>query len=56
MSARYSSDVVTRAIVGHATGAMSRHYSHVDEREKLDAARAAFGDVIASGVPMGGSR
>jgi hypothetical protein len=37
------------AIVGHATEAMSRHYSHVDEREKLDAARAAFGDVIATG-------
>lgn len=52
---RSTSDVVTRAIVGHATEAMSRHYSHVDTNEMIEAAKAAFGDVI-TGVKKGGSR
>lgn len=53
---RTTSDVVTRAIVGHAAEAMSRHYSHVGAREKQDAARAAFSDVIASGGGRWGDR
>ena len=29
---------MTRSITGHATAAMTEHYSHVDAREKLAAA------------------
>lgn len=47
---------VVRAITGHATEAMTHHYSHIDEAEKLAAQQRAFGVVAAttSGGPKEG--
>ena len=39
---------VVRAITGHATEAMTHHYSHVDEAEKLEAQRRAFAVVAGT--------
>ena len=38
LARQVAGDIVTRSITGHATAAMTEHYSHVDAREKLAAA------------------
>jgi len=38
LSRQVAGDIVTRSITGHVTAAMTEHYSHVDAREKLQAA------------------
>ena len=48
---RVADGEVVRAIIGHATEAMTHHYSHVDERDKRAAVARAF-DVVA-GVGTG---
>ncbi len=40
-----SGDIVARAVTGHATQAMTEHYSHVTAVEKLSAQGAALGDL-----------
>jgi len=39
-------EIAARAITGHATQAMTEHYSDVTAAEKHRAGRAAFGDII----------
>ncbi len=41
-----ASEVVVRAMIGHATPQMTRRYSHVDMQERAAAHRAAFGDAL----------
>ena len=49
-----SSDVVVRAMIGHATSEMTRLYSNVGEDEKARAHAAAFGDVFDIAVGLKG--
>lgn len=49
-----SSDVVVRAMIGHATSEMTRLYSNVGEDEKARAHAAAFGDVFDVAVGLKG--
>jgi len=46
-----NSDVVVRAMIGHATSEMTRLYSNVDHQEKAKAHAAAFGDVFKHVLP-----
>jgi NAD(P)H-hydrate repair Nnr-like enzyme with NAD(P)H-hydrate dehydratase domain len=45
---RVADGEVVRAILGHSTVAMTHHYSHVDEGEKLIAASRVF-EVVMGG-------
>jgi integrase len=45
---RVADSEVVRAIIGHSTPAMTHHYSHLDDGEKLAAASRVF-DVISGG-------
>lgn len=49
-----SSDVVVRAMIGHATSEMTRLYSNVDHKEKASAHATAFGDVFDAAVGLKG--
>jgi integrase len=49
-----SSDVVVRAMIGHATSEMTRLYSNVGEEEKARAHANAFGDVFNIAVGLNG--
>jgi integrase len=42
-------DIVTRSITGHVTAAMTEHYSHVDAREKLQAASKILSVILECG-------
>ena len=56
---KQTSGIVTRAIVGHVSEEMTEHYSHVDQKEKLEAAagvaRAVLGGAPLRGGSSGGS-
>jgi hypothetical protein len=45
-------EIVTRAMTGHATAAMTEHYSHVSIAEKAKALNAALGSVLGSAGPV----
>ena len=47
-----NSDVVVRAMIGHATSEMTRLYSNVGDDEKAQAHAAAFGDVLNVAVGL----
>ena len=49
---RVADDEIVRAIIGHSTPQMTRHYSHIEESEKAGAARKVL-QLIRKGVPKG---